>query len=212
MQTPTFREALVDYGDVVLWDGAPVAVARGPDGPVPRFALLARLRQGDERRMRFVGLQQRSGEVERLAEQLPEGTLVWVHSERVEHVCPHCASGLERAARGAATDMERAARGAATDMERAARGAATDVKAMRTHDHGPAEEHRIVYGKLVVPASVDLHALRHRYEEAVRRQGTVALALPGLYEALGDTRKAGQQHRAWHGIERSADKRGLAPQ
>ncbi|MFW5876451.1 MAG: tetratricopeptide repeat protein [Myxococcota bacterium] len=173
VQTPPFREAPVDYGDVVLWDGAPLGVAE--DG-TPRFALLTRLRAGDEHRFRFVGLQQGPGDVERLAPALPDGVRVFIHRERVEHVCPRCASG----------------------------------DALRKHQHEPAEAHRIVYGTMVAPAATDLGAFRSGLEGALRSGGRVALALPGLYEAIGDTKAAGQQHQAWRGIERTAVKRGLA--
>lgn len=172
VQTPPFREAPVDYGDVVLWDGAPVGI--GPDG-TPRFALLTRLRPGNERKFRFVGLQRNQGDVERLTDALPEGVRTFIHRERVEHLCPRCASG----------------------------------EPARDHRHEPAEEHRIVYGTMVVRAEIDLADLRERYERAVREDGGVALALPGLYESLGDSKKAGQQHQAWRGIERTAVKRGL---
>lgn len=174
--TPTAREAMVDYGDVVLWDGAPVSVVRDGDRPVPRFPLLAMLRRGDERRFRFVGLQQQAGDVDALEADLPEGSRIFVHEERVEYVCARCASG--------------------------------DV--LRKHEHTPPEEHRIVYGKIIVPGAVRLEVFRDAYENAIRQRGKVALALPGLYEALGDTKKAGQQHVAWGGIERAAIKRGLA--
>jgi tetratricopeptide (TPR) repeat protein len=172
VQTPPFRQGLVDFGDVVLWDGAPVAV--GDDG-TPRFPLLARLRAGDERRWRFVALEQEPGDVRRLGEALSGSVRVFLHHERVEWMCPQCASG----------------------------------DAMRRHEHRPAEEHRIAYGTMVAPASLDLAAFRQAYEEAVRRGGRVAVALPGLYEALGDSKKAGQQHQAWRGIERTMEKRGL---
>src|SRR6201999_837754 len=57
VQTPTFREASVDYGDVVLWDGTPIGVTQQQGRNVPRFPLLSRLRAGDERRLRFVALE-----------------------------------------------------------------------------------------------------------------------------------------------------------
>ncbi|MFW6066731.1 MAG: hypothetical protein ACOC97_00215 [Myxococcota bacterium] len=173
VQTPPFRDAPVDYGDVVLWDAAPVGTA---DDGTPRFPLLTRLRPGEEHRFRFVGLQQETGDVQRLVESLPPAVRLFIHRERVEHACPRCASG----------------------------------DAMRKHEHEPAEEHRIVYGTLVVPPKVDLRAFRLVYESSLRQGGRVALALPGLYEALGDTKAAGQQHQAWRGIERVAAKRGLA--
>lgn len=176
VQTPTFRETPVDYGDVILWDAAPIAIGEHEGEKVPRFALLEILRRGDERRFRFVGLEQRAGDVDRLAEALPEGCVVVVHTERVEHVCPRCASG----------------------------------DALKKHEHLPPEEHRVTYGKIVVPASVDLGAFRDALEAATRKDGRVVLAVPALYEALGDTRRAGQEHQAWRGIERTAIRKGLA--
>lgn len=176
--SPTFREAPIDYGDVVLWDGAPVTVAAGPEGPVPRFALLEILRKGDEHRLRFVALEQKAGDIQVLESALPEGSQVFVQHERVEHVCPVCASG----------------------------------DALRKHEHLPPEEHRILYGKLVAPASVKAVDLKNTIEAEVRKQGRVQIAVPGLYEALGDSARAGKEHQAWRGIERIAIKKGLAPE
>jgi hypothetical protein len=93
VQTPTFREASIDYGDVVLWDGTPVGVADYNGKPVPRFALLSRLRQGDEWRLRFVAFEQEDGQVQSLAKDLPEGAQLFVHRAQVELLCARCASG-----------------------------------------------------------------------------------------------------------------------
>lgn len=176
--SPTFRDAPIDYGDVVLWDGAPVTVVQGPDGPVPRFALLEILRRGDEHRLRFVALEQKAGDIEALEKALPEGAEVFVQHERIEHVCPVCASG----------------------------------DALRKHEHLPPEEHRILYGKIVAPASVTPTDLKNAIEAEVRKQGRVQVAIPALYEALGDSARAGKEHQAWRGIERIAIKKGLAPE
>jgi len=173
--TPTFRDAPIDYGDVVLWDAAPVTVVAGPDGPVPRFPLLEILRRGDERRIRFVALEQKRGDAEALASSLPDGCKVVVQEERVEHICPICASG----------------------------------DSMKKHDHLPPEEHRIVYGKLLAPGEVAPPELRAALDAAIRSSGTVSMAIPGLYELLGDAKRAGQEHQAWRGIERAAIKQGL---
>jgi tetratricopeptide (TPR) repeat protein len=72
IQTPTARRASVDYGDVVLWDGAPVKVHEIAGAQVPVFPLLWVLRPGDERRLRFVGMQKQPGLVQALAESLRE--------------------------------------------------------------------------------------------------------------------------------------------
>ena len=37
----------------------------------------------------------------------------------------------------------------------------------------------------------------------------LAIALPRLYELLEETKRAGQEHQAWRGVERKAIKRGL---
>ena len=173
--TPTFRDAPADYGDVVLWDAAPVSVHAQDGERVPRFALLEILRRGDERRLRFVGLQQAAGEIDRLAETLPDGSSVFVQEERIEHVCVRCASG----------------------------------EVLTKHEHTAPEEHRIVYGKLVVPGGADLAAARDAIERTARTRGTFQIAVPELYEALGDTKRAGQEHQAWRGIERVAIRKGL---
>ena len=41
---------------------------------------------------------------------------------------------------------------------------------------------------------------------------TMRLAMPELYEKTGPTKRAGQEHQAWRGIERVALKRGLVPE
>lgn len=77
VQSPTARRASIDYGDVVLWDGAPVRMSRvtlasGETREVPVFPLLWILRPGDERRLRFVGMQKRRGMVQALAQALKQ--------------------------------------------------------------------------------------------------------------------------------------------
>jgi tetratricopeptide (TPR) repeat protein len=178
VETPTFRDAPVDYGDVVLWDAAPVSVRRTAAGArIACFPLLERLRKGDEFRFRFLGLQQKSGDVEQVAAALPAAATLVVQEERVEHVCPRCAAG--------------------------------DV--LTRHEHQPPDEHRLVTGKIVGPASLDLRALRDALDGVARTHPGVFLVVPGVHEALGDTAAAGKAHKAWSGLERTGVKRaGLA--
>ena len=72
------------------------------------------------------------------------------------------------------------------------------------HDHQPPDQ--LVYGKLIAPEATALADVRDSWEGAQKRHGLV-FALPGLYEALGDSKQAGQAHQAWGGIERRAAKR-----
>jgi tetratricopeptide (TPR) repeat protein len=93
VQTPTLRDAPVDYGDVVLWDGVPVGRRVVGDRVVPRFALLEILRPGNERRFRFIALEKAPEDTARLAERLPKGSSLFVLDAQVEAVCPRCAAG-----------------------------------------------------------------------------------------------------------------------
>ena len=94
VQSPTFRDAPIDYGDVVLWDGAPVAVHEtASNDPVPVFALLEILRHGAERRWPFIALEREPGALEGLETDLPEGTRVFIQEERVHSQCAACEAG-----------------------------------------------------------------------------------------------------------------------
>ncbi len=161
IQSPTVRRASVDYGDVVLWDGAPVRLNRiqSPEGTrdVPVFPLLWILRPGDERRLRFVGMEKERGAVEQL--QLGEDVELVVYDRR----------------------------------------------------SSPAGDTHLFYGKLIVPGARDLKEVRRALENGLRTKAGLTLAVPQLYELLGDTPQAGKAHQAWGGIERSAEKQGLLP-
>lgn len=174
--SPTNRAALADYGDLVLWDGAPVSVRQTANGPVPVFPLLALLRRGNEKRFPFVALVQERASIDAFAAELAPAAEIVVFEERVEHACPRCAAG----------------------------------ETLTKHDHAPAEDHRIVRGKVLAGGDADLRLLRASIELAQKRVASLALAIPGLYEALGETALAGKQHQAWAGIERTGVKRLLS--
>jgi len=158
VQTPSVRRSSVDYGDVVLFDGAPVSVSERQGRPVPCFPLLWILRPGDERRFRFVGMQKTPGMVDELASALPDDVVLFVYDRR------------------------------------------------------PAESgQELFYGKLIVPATRDLTALRLNLEGLLHARPGLTLALPALYEAIGDTPAAGKAHQAWGGIERAAVRKGTLP-
>ena len=164
VQSPTARKASIDYGDVVLWDGAPVRMNRieGTDGQardVPVFPLLWILRPGDERRLRFVGMQKKKGAVQALSEALGPDTSLVVYDERAS----------------------------------------------------PKGDAFLFYGKLLAPAARDLKEVRGLLEKGLRERAALTLAIPQLYELLGDTPQAGKAHQAWGGIEKSAEQQGILP-
>ncbi len=168
LRTPTHREAIADYGDVVLVDPAPVATVASGEGRAPVIGVLDVLAKGDEHRFRFLALEQSEGHAAALGAALPEGVVFYVHGARVERVCPRCAAG----------------------------------ETLVAHEHLPAEEHRAVFGKLLAPRTVALRSVARALEEARAARPGVLLAIPSLFEALGDTASAGKAHKTWGVIER----------
>ncbi len=159
IQSPTVRRASVDYGDVVLWDGAPVRMNEVEGRPVPVFPLLWILRPGEEKRLRFVGMEKTRGTIDAVAADLGEQVEVAVFDRRENAV----------------------------------------------------EGNSVFYGKLLVSGDHPLSDVRSALEASLRARPGITLAVPSLYEALGDTHAAGKAHQAWGGIERAAEKHGLLP-
>ncbi len=187
VQSPTARRASVDYGDVVLWDGAPVHMnrvrfARDPESDaraqrepetrdVPVFPLLWILRPGDERRLRFVGMEKERGLVDALGTALGEQATLVVFDRR---------SNVE-------------------------------ARASARERNGAAADAHLFYGKLIVPGTVELNEVRRALEAALRARPGLTMAVPELYEQLGDTAAAGKAHQAWGGIERAAERQAILP-
>ncbi len=173
VQSPTFGDAPIDYGDLVLWDGAPVAAHQvSAEEAVPVFPLLEVLRPGDERRWAFVALEREPEALEGLEQALPEGTRVFVQQERVGHHCPACEAGEAH---------EHQEAGSATAAATAG----------------------LARGKVIVQRTQDLEAFRTAWEAATGSRA-LSVSLPALYEELGDSKRAGQEHQAWRGIEGKA--------
>jgi hypothetical protein len=78
---------------------------------------------------------------------------------------------------------------------------------MHKHSHEPPEEHRLVYGKIIVPGPVDLAAFREQLDGVLARHAGVRLVMPGLLEAIGDSPAAGKAHQLWRGLERAGSTR-----
>jgi hypothetical protein len=176
VQSPTFRDAPIDYGDLVLWDGAPVAAHESVEqGTVPVFPLLEVLREGGERRLPFVALEREPNALENLEAELPEGTRVFIQQERVHHACAACAAGEPH-----------------------------------DHEHTTAGTEPLpdglLRGKVIVSPLQKLDQFRESWEAAIGKR-PVSLAIPLLYEQSRDTKRAGQEHQAWRGIEGKALRR-----
>jgi tetratricopeptide (TPR) repeat protein len=191
VQSPTFRDAPIDYGDLVLWDGAPVAAHRtSADDAVPVFPLLEILRPGNEWRWPFVALEREPGALEGLEKDLPEGTRVFTQHERVEHHCAACEAGEPHEEHAVAGSGSASASGSVS-----ASGSASGA---------------LLRGKVVVQPTQDLGAFREVWEAATGGR-PVSISLPALYEQLGDSKRAGQEHQAWRGIEGKALRQKAQP-
>lgn len=180
VRSASFREAVTDFGDVILFDVAPLAMLPVPseDGTrgevrAPLLSFLQVLRPGDERRLRFLSLEQAPGQVRGIFAALPEGAQVFVHSESVEKVCPRCMAG----------------------------------ETLIRHEHLPPEDQRFVIGKVVLPASLDASLVASAIEKAKKDAPGVLLAMPAMYELLGRTAEAGKHHKTWGAIERGLSTR-----
>jgi hypothetical protein len=77
---------------------------------------------------------------------------------------------------------------------------------MHKHTHEPSEEHRLVFGKMVLLPEVDLPGFRRDLDLRLQRHPGVQLVMPGLLEALGDTAAAGKAHQIWRGLVRTGTK------
>ena len=185
VQSPTFRDAPIDYGDLVLWDGAPVAAHQvSAEDTVPVFPLLEVIRPGDERRWAFVALEREPGALEGLEQALPEGTRVFVQQERVGHHCAACETGEAHEHDGSGT-------------------VAASVPASAPAPAPVPAPASLARGKVIVQPTQDLEEFRTAWE-AVTGARPLSVSLPALYEELGDSKRAGQEHQAWRGIEGKA--------
>ncbi|MBK9031291.1 MAG: prenyltransferase [Myxococcales bacterium] len=79
----------LEYGDVVMFDGAPV----GYHGDEPLFPHLATLRRQRYQVWRFAGTQATPRQLRDLSADLPEDTIVYPHTEQVRILCGACARG-----------------------------------------------------------------------------------------------------------------------
>lgn len=90
VRVAVFAEALgVDYGDVVMFDGAPIGRRNG----VPLFPHLATVQRGGYQIWPFAGTQAAPGQLIELSAALPDDTVIYPHTEQLQVMCADCARG-----------------------------------------------------------------------------------------------------------------------
>lgn len=89
----------VDYGDVVLFDGAPITYHRYGDTKVPVFPHLATLIRSGYRLYDFAGTQDARGQLANASEALAEDAVIYTHTEQFVLLCNACwrAEGTDHA-------------------------------------------------------------------------------------------------------------------
>jgi hypothetical protein len=90
VRSALYRDLGVDYGDVVLFDGAPVTYHTVGDEKVPVFPHLATLERPGYRIFPFVGTQTKQGAIQALSGSLPDDTVLYSHTEKVAVLCAQC--------------------------------------------------------------------------------------------------------------------------
>jgi len=85
-----YQELGADYGDVVLFDGAPITYHRYGDEQVPVFPQIATLRRSGYRFYDFAGTQRESGRIANLSEGLEQDAIVYSHTENFVTLCGRC--------------------------------------------------------------------------------------------------------------------------
>ena len=85
-----YQELGVNFGDVVLIDGAPITYQTYGEREVPVFPQLATLRRINYQFYEFTGTQDAPGSIEDASEELAMDAVIYSHTENVQIVCSSC--------------------------------------------------------------------------------------------------------------------------
>ncbi len=80
----------VDFGDIVLIDGAPITYHKYGDAEVPVFPHLATLQRSGYRFYNFAGTQEKPTQVEDASTDLERDAVIYSHTERFQVMCSSC--------------------------------------------------------------------------------------------------------------------------
>ena len=85
-----FQDLGVDYGDVVLMDGAPITYHKYGDQQVPVHPHLATLARPGYRFFDFAGTQKQAGQLSDISPELDRDAIVYSHTESFQTLCATC--------------------------------------------------------------------------------------------------------------------------
>lgn len=90
VRSALFQELGVDWGDVVLFDGAPITYHEYEERKVAVFPHLATLRRPGYQIWAFGGTQEHAEQIGDLSKHLPDDAVLYVHSENYQVLCRSC--------------------------------------------------------------------------------------------------------------------------
>jgi tetratricopeptide (TPR) repeat protein len=88
-----YQDLGVDYGDVVLIDGAPITYHRYGEQEIPVFPHLATLVRSGYRFFDFAGTQDEAGRLADATDDLDDDAVVYSHTENFRVICASCWRG-----------------------------------------------------------------------------------------------------------------------
>ena len=85
-----FQDLGVDYGDVILMDGAPITYHKYDDEEIPVFPHLATLVRQHYHFYNFAGTQEKASQISDLSKELDRDAIIYSHSENYRIICKEC--------------------------------------------------------------------------------------------------------------------------
>ncbi|MET0534917.1 MAG: prenyltransferase [Steroidobacter sp.] len=85
-----YQQLGVDYGDVILMDGAPITYHTYGDKKIPVFPHLATLVKNHYRFFDFAGTQEEKGQLGDISRDLERDAIVYSHTENYVTLCANC--------------------------------------------------------------------------------------------------------------------------
>ncbi|MGH1470857.1 MAG: hypothetical protein ACRBCS_06665 [Cellvibrionaceae bacterium] len=85
-----YQDLGVDFGDVILFDGAPVTYHKYGDQQIAVFPHLATLRKNNYQFFDFTGTQENKGELGDISKHLDKDAVVYSHTESFSVLCSTC--------------------------------------------------------------------------------------------------------------------------
>jgi len=85
-----FEDLGVDYGDVILFDGAPITYHKYGEDKIAVFPHLATLKKQHYKFYDFKGTQDEAGRLGSISSRLDDDAVIYSHSENIEILCAAC--------------------------------------------------------------------------------------------------------------------------